>query len=82
MTHYRFDLTPAQERIMDLIVDKGLSNQQIAQELGMAEQTLKNVVAGTDKISLSIFSRMGARSKTQAVIAYLGWRSLKRRGLA
>lgn len=38
------DLTPAEQRVRDLIL-RGLSNKEIASELGRAEPTIKNQVA-------------------------------------
>jgi DNA-binding NarL/FixJ family response regulator len=38
------DLTPAEQRVCDLIL-RGLSNKEIASELGRAEPTIKNQVA-------------------------------------
>ena len=78
-------LTPRQEQIMDLIVDEGLSYKQIALRLGLAYQTVKNHLVSGDEFDpqarWGIYRRMGCHNLTGAAVAYLGYRSLKARGL-
>jgi len=87
VSYYQFDLTPRQQQILEMMLD-GKTNAQIAKELGYGKQSIKNQIAGTEDRTWgagsprSIFKTMGVRDRTQAVIAYLGWRSLKHRGLA
>lgn len=52
------DLTPQEQRIFDLI-GEGCSNRQIADELFLAEKTVKNYVSG-------LFSKLGMTRRTEA----------------
>lgn len=52
-------LTPMERRVLDL-VGKGLSNREIADELGIAEKTVKNHVT-------SVLAKMGLQRRTQVV---------------
>jgi len=54
------ELSPQQERVLELIVD-GLSNREIAARLGLAEKTIKNYVS-------AILDKLGLRSRTQAAL--------------
>jgi len=54
------ELSPQQERVLELIVD-GLSNREIAGRLGLAEKTVKNYVS-------AILDKLGLRSRTQAAL--------------
>jgi DNA-binding NarL/FixJ family response regulator len=51
-------LTPQEQRIFDLIGD-GLSNRQIADEMYLAEKTVKNYIS-------NLFSKLGISRRTQA----------------
>lgn len=53
-------LSPTERRILDLIAE-GLTNRQIARDLGLAEKTVKNNVS-------SILAKLGLTSRTQAAI--------------
>jgi two-component system response regulator DevR len=53
-------LTEQEQRILDLI-GQGLTNRQIAQELFLAEKTVKNYVS-------SLLAKLGLSSRTQAAI--------------
>lgn len=52
------DLTPQEHRIFDLI-GEGYSNRQIADELFLAEKTVKNYVSG-------LFAKLGMSRRTEA----------------
>jgi DNA-binding CsgD family transcriptional regulator len=52
-------LTPRQREILSLIAD-GLSNKQIARQLQINEQTVKNAIR-------AIYLRLGARNRAHAV---------------
>jgi len=52
------DLTPQEQRIFDLI-GEGCSNRQIADELYLAEKTVKNYVSG-------LFAKLGMTRRTEA----------------
>lgn len=52
-------LTPMERRVLDL-VGQGLSNREIADELGIAEKTVKNHVT-------SVLAKMGLQRRTQVV---------------
>lgn len=52
------DLTPQEQRIFDLI-GEGCSNRQIADELFLAEKTVKNYVSG-------LFAKLGMTRRTEA----------------
>ena len=63
----------------------GKSNREIAKELHYTPQTIRNQLSGTDpgrKSFLPLYQVMGVRDRTQAVVTYLGWRSLRQRGMA
>jgi len=68
---------------MDLVVDEGLSYKQIVARLGIAMQTVKNHFSAVDRTmrGQGIYRRMGCGKLTEAAIAYLGYRSLKARGM-
>lgn len=51
-------LTPQEQRIFDLI-GEGLSNRQIADEMYLAEKTVKNYIS-------NLFSKLGISRRTQA----------------
>jgi two-component system response regulator DevR len=53
-------LTPQQRRILGLIAD-GMTNRQIAQELFLAEKTIKNYVS-------SLLAKLGMERRTQAAV--------------
>jgi DNA-binding NarL/FixJ family response regulator len=53
-------LTGQERRILTLI-DEGLTNRQIAQQLGLAEKTVKNYVS-------SLLAKLGLGSRTQAAL--------------
>ena len=59
-------LTPMERRVLDL-VGKGLANREIADELGIAEKTVKNHVT-------SVLAKMGLQRRTQVV----AWATAKR----
>lgn len=52
-------LTPMERRVLDL-VGQGLSNREIADDLGIAEKTVKNHVT-------SVLAKMGLQRRTQVV---------------
>jgi two-component system response regulator DevR len=52
-------LTPMEKRVLDL-VGQGLANREIADELGIAEKTVKNHVT-------SVLAKMGLQRRTQVV---------------
>jgi DNA-binding NarL/FixJ family response regulator len=52
-------LTPMERRVLDL-VGQGLSNREIAEDLGIAEKTVKNHVT-------SVLAKMGLQRRTQVV---------------
>ncbi len=52
-------LTPMERRVLDL-VGQGLANREIADELGIAEKTVKNHVT-------SVLAKMGLQRRTQVV---------------
>jgi len=79
MSYYQFDLTPRQEQILEMMLN-GKTNTQIGKQLGYAPQSIRNQLSSNDLSSL--YSVMGVQSRTQAVVTYLGWRSLRQRGLA
>lgn len=54
------DLTPQERRIFDLI-GEGYTNRQIAQDMYLAEKTVKNYAS-------SMFAKLGLSSRTQAAI--------------
>ena len=53
-----FDLTPQERKIFDLIGD-GLSNKEIAEEMFLAEKTVKNYIS-------NMFAKLGITRRTQA----------------
>jgi two-component system response regulator DevR len=53
-------LTPQERRILDLITD-GLTNRQIADEMFLAEKTVKNYVS-------NLLSKLGMARRTQAAV--------------
>jgi two-component system response regulator DevR len=53
-----FDLTPQEQRIFDYIGD-GLTNRQIAQEMYLAEKTVKNYVS-------NLLAKLGMSRRTEA----------------
>jgi len=52
------ELTPQERRIFDLI-GEGMSNRQIADELHLAEKTVKNYIS-------NLFAKLGVTRRTQA----------------
>jgi DNA-binding NarL/FixJ family response regulator len=68
---------------MDLVVDEGLSHKQIARRLVIAIATVKNHFYGDGHPGgrKSINQRMDCSNMTEAAVAYLGYRSLKARGM-
>lgn len=54
------DLTPQEERVLDLIVE-GLTNRQIGQRLNIAEKTVKNHVT-------SLMAKLHVERRTQAAV--------------
>lgn len=65
----RSELTPQEERILELI-GKGHSNREIAQQLFLAEQTVKNYVS-------RLLAKLNLKRRTQAAI-YAGNRALRK----
>lgn len=61
-------LTARESQILSLIAD-GMTNRQIADELSLAEKTVKNYVSG-------LLSKLGLQRRTQAVILRLGSRQV------
>lgn len=59
-------LTPMERRVLDL-VGEGLANKEIADQLGIAEKTVKNHVT-------SVLAKMGLQRRTQVV----AWATAKR----
>lgn len=57
-------LPPSERRVMALLV-RGLTDKEIAHELGLSPKTVRHTLDRT-------FRRLGVRSRTQAVVAYLG----------
>jgi len=53
-----FDLTPQEQRIFDYIGD-GMTNRQIAQEMYLAEKTVKNYVS-------NLLAKLGMSRRTEA----------------
>jgi len=53
-------LTPQERRVLDLITE-GLTNRQIAQEMYLAEKTVKNYVS-------SVFAKLGMQRRSQAAV--------------
>jgi len=76
----RFVLTPRQEQIMDLVVDEGLGRYAIAARLRISSETAKNYLCVYGH-KMGIYGRMGCGNITEAAVAYLGYRSLKARGI-
>lgn len=55
-------LTPREKQILSLVSD-GLQNKQIAAEMGISKQTVKNHLS-------NIFEKLGTRSRTSAAFTY------------
>ncbi len=53
------ELTSQEQRILDLVAE-GLTNREVAQQMHLAEQTVKNYVS-------NILSKLGLKRRTQAV---------------
>ena len=53
-------LTPQERRILDLLAD-GLTNRQIADEMFLAEKTIKNYVS-------NLLAKMGMSRRTEAAV--------------
>jgi two-component system response regulator DevR len=53
-------LTPQEQRILDLLAD-GLTNRQIAEQMYLAEKTVKNYVS-------NLLTKMGMRRRTEAAV--------------
>jgi DNA-binding NarL/FixJ family response regulator len=62
----RYGLTRRQSLVADLITD-GLSNLEIAQEIGTTEQVVKNHIK-------AIFEKIGTTKRGQVVLVALGLR--------
>lgn len=60
-------LTPTERRILELIGD-GLTNRQIAEEIGLAEKTVKNYVS-------HLLAKLGLERRTQAAVLSTKYRS-------
>lgn len=62
-------LTPAQRRVLRLLA-RGYSNQQIAEQLAMQRQTVKNILA-------AIYLVLELHNRNQALLHYWGvWRAI------
>ncbi|MFV0427301.1 MAG: response regulator [Beutenbergiaceae bacterium] len=59
-------LTPSERRVLELIGD-GMANREIADELGVAEKTVKNHVTG-------LLAKLGLQRRTQAAAWVVGQR--------
>jgi DNA-binding NarL/FixJ family response regulator len=57
------NLTPRQHQIMKLVT-RGLTNRQIAIELGIKENTVKNWL-------VKIYDKMGVVNRVQAAVIYI-----------
>jgi DNA-binding NarL/FixJ family response regulator len=66
---------------MDLVVDEGLNHRAVAMRLGISLDTVKNHLSLTGNRERGIYARMGCGNITEAAVAYLGYRSLKSRGM-
>jgi DNA-binding CsgD family transcriptional regulator len=65
-------LTPAERRLLRLIA-YGQSNSQIAEQISMQQQTVKNTLTTT-------YKKLGLRNRTEAVLYYWGvWHVFARR---
>jgi two-component system response regulator DevR len=53
-------LTPKEEQVLGLVA-KGMTNRQIAENLGVAEKTVKNYVS-------TLLAKLGVESRTQAAV--------------
>ena len=56
-------MTPTEQRVLDCVC-RGMSNKEIARELGMAEGTIKVHCK-------AIFRRLGVRSRCYAIVKVL-----------
>ncbi|HEY7666906.1 MAG TPA: helix-turn-helix transcriptional regulator [Actinomycetota bacterium] len=56
------DLSPRQREIVEC-VSRGMSNSEIAEEMGIAPSTVKSHLA-------SVYTKMGVSNRTQAAVAY------------
>lgn len=61
------DLTPQQSKVL-IGLANGLGTTKIAEHLDMAEQTVRAHLTG-------IYQRLGVKNRSQAVVAYLQWKS-------
>jgi len=64
-------LTEQERRILDLIAD-GLTNRQIAEQIHLAEKTVKNYVS-------NLLAKLGMARRTQAAVFAAGLRDTERR---
>ena len=59
-----YELTDRQKEIMGLVA-RGMTNQQIASQLNLSVQTVKNTVT-------AVYGRMGVDNRVSATLKFLG----------
>lgn len=65
-------LTERQREILQLKVDHGLTNKEIARRLKISYETVKNILHGVDPTYPGVNRRLGVSGLTEAVIEALG----------